>query len=37
MGKQWGIEYFDEIVWPIITKEVGIEIYTETNEIKYRE
>jgi hypothetical protein len=37
MGKQWGIEYFDEIVWPIITKEVGIEICTETNEIKYCE
>lgn len=35
MGKQWGIEYFDEIVWPIITKEVGIEICTETNEMKY--
>jgi hypothetical protein len=35
MGKQWGIEYFDEIVWPIITKELGIEICTETNEIKY--
>lgn len=32
-----GIEYFDEIVWPIITKEVGIEIYTETNEMKYCE
>ena len=30
-----GIEYFDEIVWPIITKEVGIEICTETNEMKY--
>lgn len=37
MGKQWGIEYFDEIVWPIITKEVGIEICTETNEMKYCE
>lgn len=37
MGNQWGIEYFDEIVWPIITKEVGIEICTETNEIKYCE
>ena len=37
MGKQWGIEYFDEIVWPIITKEVGIEICTETNEMKYIE
>ena len=32
-----GIEYFDEIVWPIITKEVGIEICTETNEMKYCE
>ena len=37
MGKQWGIEYFDEIVWPIITKEVGIEICTETNTMKYCE
>jgi len=37
MGKQWGIDYFDEIVWPIITKEVGIEICTETNEMKYCE
>ena len=37
MGNQWGIEYFDEIVWPIITKEVGIEICTETNEMKYCE
>ena len=35
MGEQWGIEYFEEIVWPIITKEVGIEICTETNEMKY--
>ena len=35
MGNQWGIEYFDDIVWPIITKEVGIEICTETNEVKY--
>lgn len=35
MGNQWGIEYFEEIVWPIITKEVGIEICTETNEMKY--
>ena len=32
-----GIEYFDEIVWPIITKEVGIEICAETNEMKYCE
>ncbi len=32
-----GIEYFDEIVWPIITKEVGIEICTEANEMKYCE
>lgn len=37
MGKQWGIEYFDEIVWPIITKEVGIEICAETNEMRYCE
>lgn len=37
MGNQWGIEYFDEIVWPIITKEVGIEICIETNEMKYCE
>ena len=37
IGKQWGIEYFDEIVWPIITKEVGIEICAETNEIRYCE
>jgi hypothetical protein len=37
MGEQWGINYFDEIVWPIITKEIGIEICTETNEIKYCE
>lgn len=37
MGNQWGIEYFDEIVWPVITKEIGIEICTETNEIKYFE
>jgi len=35
MGNKWGIEYFGEIVWPIITKEVGIEICTETNEMKY--
>jgi hypothetical protein len=37
IGNQWGIEYFDEIVWPIITKEVGIEICTETNKMKYCE
>lgn len=36
-GQQWGINYFEEIVWPIITKEVGIEICTETNEMKYCE
>jgi hypothetical protein len=34
-GNHWGINYFEEIVWPIITKEVGIEICTETNEMKY--
>jgi hypothetical protein len=36
-GEQWVINYFEEIVWPIITKEVGIEICTETNEMKYIE
>ena len=35
MGEQCGINYFEEVVWPIITKEVGIEICTETNEVKY--
>lgn len=35
MGNQWGIDYFEEIVWPIVTKELGIEICTETNEMKY--
>ena len=34
-GEQWGINYFEEVVWPIITKEAGIEICVETNEMKY--
>lgn len=36
-GNEWGMNYFDEIVWPIVTKEIGIDICTETNEMEYIE
>lgn len=31
----WGINYFEEVVWQVITKEIGLDVCTETNEVKF--